>query len=455
MNGKVITNPDRLVKRLTRISKSAEHKWYLGKLDDTLRLLEQGENLLENFPGELSKEMKQLYSGLLAQKAVASSFQRNMHRSLEWANDALKIAEEIDDKYSLSRAIYAFGASYFFSGDLEQALKHFDRCIELTLEFVDVKNKPQFLADPLWAASRTAVDKGDVERAKEYFKQLEELNEQNKIQYHLINQCYLVVKALILKVSSRFRDRGMAEEYLKEIVENELIHATFRFFSLVDLCELLLNELHITNDVTIVNEIKLFVSKLMNIGQNRNYYYYLIKSYILRGKIALITFEMKEARRYFMQAQRIAERQGYNKMSLEIASLHEELMQQLEVWDYLKEINAPISKRMELARLSGDLNDFFRARMATTAQVSEKRVTVYKERKKCLVCMGEIEGFDNYICPQCDSIYCKNCAKALIELENACWSCEFPINKARPVKTLKQEEDSVDTIEKKDKKGKK
>ena len=79
--------------------------------------------------------------------------------------------------------------------------------------------------------------------------------------------------------------------------------------------------------------------------------------------------------------------------------------------------------------------------MSTTAQVSEKKVIVYKERKKCLVCLGDIEGFDNYICSKCDSIYCKKCAKALIEIENVCWSCESPIDKMKPVKYSKQEEE--------------
>jgi len=129
--------------------------------------------------------------------------------------------------------------------------------------------------------------------------------------------------------------------------------------------------------------------------------------------------------------------------------LHEELVQQSETWDYLKEINAPISKRMELARLSENLNDLIRVEMSTKAQVSEKKVTVYKERKMCLVCLGDIEGFENYICPKCDSIYCKKCAEALIEIENMCWSCESPIDKAKPVKILKQDEENLDIKNKK------
>ena len=65
---------------------------------------------------------------------------------------------------------------------------------------------------------------------------------------------------------------------------------------------------------------------------------------------------------------------------------------------------------------------------------------MYKERKMCLVCKGAIEGFNNYICPKCDSIYYEKCAQALIEIENMCWSCESPIDKSKPVKPYKEEE---------------
>ncbi|MFX1447815.1 MAG: hypothetical protein ACFFCG_06725, partial [Promethearchaeota archaeon] len=181
-----------------------------------------------------------------------------------------------------------------------------------------------------------------------------------------------------------------------------------------------------------------------------NNLYFLIEANIIRAKLALITFEINNARRFLTQAQRMAERHGYTKLAVEIAETHEELIKQSDNWDYLKKIDAPMSKRMELANLSQNLNELNRVQM-TTAQVSEKNVTIYRERKECLVCLGGIEGFDIYICPNCSSIYCKTCAKALIEMENVCWSCESPIDKAKPVKILKQrnENNKIDDRNKK------
>ena len=72
---------------------------------------------------------------------------------------------------------------------------------------------------------------------------------------------------------------------------------------------------------------------------------------------------------------------------------------------------------------------------------TEEEVTYFKEKKICLVCKGNIEGFNNYICPKCEVLYCENCARTLIDLENTCWVCESPLDKSKPIKPFKRKED--------------
>ncbi len=350
--------------------------------------------------------------------------------------------------------MYGYGRYYWLSGDLIQALKYFDRAIELGRD-IDHPERYMYFLSLIMMAIRVAVMKGDLEIAREYYKQVE-ISEEDKKKSLLTSlnhkRMYDMSKALILKSSNRFRDRAMAQELFKEIFEDENFLLNNRLLSLVDLCELLLIELRITNDLKIVDEIKPLITKLIEFAQLINSFYYFIEANILQAKLALINFEINNARRFLTQGQRMAERHGYTKLAVEITELHEEMMQKLETWSYLKETNAPVSKRMELARLSENLNDLIYVQMSTTAQVYEKKVTVYKERKQCLVCLGDIEGFENYICPNCDSIYCKKCAKALIEIENVCWSCESPLDKAKPVKFLKKEKEKVDNKNKKENK---
>ena len=77
-------------------------------------------------------------------------------------------------------------------------------------------------------------------------------------------------------------------------------------------------------------------------------------------------------------------------------------------------------------------------------KVTEEEVSVSKEKKICLVCKGKVMRFNNYICPVCETFYCEKCARALIDLENACWVCETPFDETKPSKPFKSKEEPID-----------
>ena len=68
------------------------------------------------------------------------------------------------------------------------------------------------------------------------------------------------------------------------------------------------------------------------------------------------------------------------------------------------------------------------------SEITEEEVSFSKEKKICLVCKGKISGFNIYVCPECEAIYCATCAKAIIDLENMCWACDCTIDESQPIK---------------------
>ncbi len=74
------------------------------------------------------------------------------------------------------------------------------------------------------------------------------------------------------------------------------------------------------------------------------------------------------------------------------------------------------------------------------ATLTEEEVVYYKEQEICLVCKGKAMGFNVYVCPKCKALYCRKCALALSDLENACWSCNGPIDHTKPVKSQETED---------------
>ena len=77
-------------------------------------------------------------------------------------------------------------------------------------------------------------------------------------------------------------------------------------------------------------------------------------------------------------------------------------------------------------------------------QITEEEISISKEKKNCLVCKGNVSGI-NYICTECGAFYCMKCSQAISNLENACWVCNVPIDKSKPVKSIKKVE--LDDIE--------
>jgi len=43
-------------------------------------------------------------------------------------------------------------------------------------------------------------------------------------------------------------------------------------------------------------------------------------------------------------------------------------------------------------------------------------------------------------------MYCEKCARALIDSENACWVCNLPMDKSKPSKPFKIEEEVIELI---------
>ena len=78
-------------------------------------------------------------------------------------------------------------------------------------------------------------------------------------------------------------------------------------------------------------------------------------------------------------------------------------------------------------------------------RITEEEVIFHKEKKICLVCKGKISRL-NYICPECNALYCTTCSEALSNLENACWVCNEPFDESKPSIPFKREVKDVEDI---------
>ncbi|KKL78604.1 hypothetical protein LCGC14_2023160, partial [marine sediment metagenome] len=405
---------------------------------------------LFNFKGELNRALKYAERSLTLAKesskkfysacslvviAIMYSDRGELDRSIRFFEQSLELWQEFNNKWGMAMVLHGLSVNYKMRGELDRALECIEQAIALNRELGDLSR----VANNHNSLIQILIDKGDLERAQISLHEMEQLNIQLKDKG--LNLVYLFDKALVLKKSPRIRNWSKAEEILKQLLEDEYVTYEVRYTALLTLCELLLTELRMTNDSEVLDELTKFIGQLLEIAEKSHSYMVLCETYLLQAKLSLLTFDIKKAQRFLTQAKQIAERFGLTQLTVKIAYENEDLLKKLDLWEKLKEEDAPMADRMELARLDEKIVKMIQKRHILTVQVSEEKVAISKEKKICLVCRGEVVRF-SYIC-DCGANYCGNCAQALTNLENVCWVCDVPIDYSKPVKPFKDESEHI------------
>ena len=367
-------------------------------------------------------------------------------RGLKIYKECLSIFKELDNKERMSEILNIIAETYRdFTEDNDRASEY----IEESLAVYSVDEDYIYLAGSrFYSAITIALKKGDLELAKKHFQDLEQINSQ--VKEKRIKVWYHISKALILKASPRFRDIVKAEKILRQIIAQEVFHFEHTPVALINLCDILLSEFRVTNNLELLNELEPLIMHLLSVAEKTQSHWIQVETYLFQAKLALLSYDMKKSRRFLTQAQQIAEKYNLNKLALEISSEHKNLIDHLELWEQLKDSEAPISERFKLAQVSEQVERMHRARVMIKTQIIEDKVAIHKEKKICLVCRGEVLRF-SYIC-ECGVMYCENCARAVSDLENVCWACEEPIDYSKPVKPFKDEMEKIKVEEKAKKK---
>ena len=443
MTQKEKTNTDKVIKKIKRLAGRAILKNATGKWNEVMELVEIGNELIRNFQENLPRELEEPHCSLLYSKSTVFLKRGLLGHYFKWINEYLTVAQKYGNKKHIALSTYMFAVHYWRSNDLDKALEHIENAIMLLEDCYhnDEYFQLYWLAEVYYHAIRILIEKKELEQAKIHLKRLEEIYELKNDP--LVNIAYQLSKANILKLSKRARDRVKAEELYQEVCKTEMRPDWTLTRALIGRCELLLIELKLTDEIEIIEEIKPLLEELIDLAQQTQSEITLLEAYVLQGKLSLLTFDIRIARRFLVQGQRIAERRGFKSIAEEIAHLHEDLKGNLDEWEDLKQEDASLSERIKLAGLSEKKNGQFGKIITNMEQVIEKKVTVYSELKTCVVCKGSAAGFNIYVCPQCSSIYCKWCAKAVVELENACWTCESPIDKTKPSQPFEKVEEKT------------
>ncbi|MFX0000412.1 MAG: tetratricopeptide repeat protein [Candidatus Hodarchaeota archaeon] len=435
-------------KALKQLEKSLKLREELGNKKEIIETLSYIGNVITFYKGnlELSLEFAERCKTLIEEVNTKSvrfplalnlinlgniQFQKGaFDHALNYYSDSIPILEELNDNEFLAAALSNISNIYFEQGEFERSLEIFKK----TYTIQEKVGNPWYIGINFLNLINNLVILGDISQAKSYLEKFEKFNSQ--IVNDFADKCYRFCSALILKTSTRTHNRAKSEELLKNFIEEDIV---FKTDALIQICDLYLTELRITNDLEILDDIQPYIDQLLDIAEKKQSYNILCETYLLQARIALLVFDIKKTRRLLIQAHQIAKRHNLRRLAQIILSEHEELIKQLDTWKRLKKMKAPISERIELSQLNNQIKRIVQKSLSISTQISEETVTVHKDKKICLVCKGEVLGF-SYIC-KCDAIYCENCARALSDIENVCWMCNTPIDRSKPIKSFQLDEE--------------
>ncbi|MFX1255713.1 MAG: tetratricopeptide repeat protein [Promethearchaeota archaeon] len=294
-------------------------------------------------------------SGIYAMKG-------ELDQALRYAQRSLQVSENLGNRQDAASALIIIAEIYRQRGALDQALG----CLERSLEFQQEIGNKINASESLFKLVSVAIEKNSLEQAQMYLQQLKQINdkENNKI----ISQRYRVAEALMLKTSIRSRNRAKAEEILEKVVEEEIVEHEVTVEALLNLCELLLIELRITNDPEVLDEIQPLVTRLLDIARRQHSHLLLIEIYLLKAKLALINLDLQETQHLLTQAQTTAEERCLERLALKISREKNLFEEQIEKWEHLIEHEGSISERLDLAQLEVLMTQIIRKRLTTTKE---------------------------------------------------------------------------------------
>jgi tetratricopeptide (TPR) repeat protein len=332
--------------------------------------------------------------------------QGEFDKSLEYLNRCIQHAKEIDYKAQVLNCYINFGLIYAFRGEVDLAIDYYDKALRIARE-IDYKfgiaaclnnlgdlyrkqslfnlaqetlEKSVKIFKELGVSGVTAIDclfhlaleEGDLKLAQKYLEQLKEIKDRSKFS----SMAYRVDKAVFLKTSPRSINRGKAEEILKHIVDGEIVDYEITLIALLHLCDLLLSELKNTGVLEIIDEIDPYLFKIHELAEKNHSYPLLAEVYIFQARLALVTFELKEARKLLTKAQSIADKYHINRLAIKISTEHDELLKQLNKWEEIKESNISLSERMELASVNEQMGRMIHNETLDPIEISDEEPVV-------------------------------------------------------------------------------
>ncbi|MFW9852959.1 MAG: tetratricopeptide repeat protein [Candidatus Thorarchaeota archaeon] len=355
----------------------------------TIHAIETGLSYAFIYKGELNRALRFIneqveyfdergdYEGLaiaLSQKGHINLKKGNLDEALKNYTNALehyKIKERLG---GIRASLIKIGRIFQMKGDYENTLHYFYESKKISEE---LKNNLS-LAFDYWILISCYLDMEDMEKATSYLQLLQKIDKE--IDHKSLKIYTKLSTALVLKKSENEQDRVKAKELLKSIIDEKNVEYEIIETTILNLCNLLLIELKISEDKDIIKQLKLFINKLQDVGIRELTYPLLVQTYWLQSQISLLELDVEKAQKLFMKTQIIAEEKDLELMARKISAEHDFLIGQLDLWEKFTSKLPSIVEILELTKIEDMLKQMLKRAVVLPSEVEtedEKPVIIF------------------------------------------------------------------------------
>ncbi|MCE7736864.1 MAG: tetratricopeptide repeat protein [Candidatus Heimdallarchaeota archaeon] len=359
-------------------------KWRLGEYDETIQECEFLINTLET--KDLNDSLKLSLASLYKIKGNVYSHLGEYFHTLSNHKVAATIYEELEDNHNLGLIYNNLGYSYLLMGEIILAEEYLLRSINL-----EDKIKQQDFARSLSNYGILLTQKGEYDLAHEHLHRAlliqRKINNRSEIAYTLfelitlaivmdnadesesllddlrsqfeqfpddyVSLMYELAEAIVKKNGKRFKSKLEAANLLNKIIEKPVVNCHLSVMAMKLLCEILLEELQIYENIEILKEINVIVSRLEEMGHKDGSSWVLNEALLLKSKLFLIENNVSDAIETLLNAQSIAEEKGLTQIAHHISNVYNDLKYQLAFWEELDMRNASLKERLDQSDIIG------------------------------------------------------------------------------------------------------
>jgi tetratricopeptide (TPR) repeat protein len=366
----------------------------LGELDKSLECLLSARDYFKKI-GHTAREINVLINIIGFYKS-----QGEYDKALSSLDTYYKLNAEMQDQHCLGIAHHWYGMLYSDKGELNQALEHYEKSLEILQNFKSLDT----LGHLYFSLGELHLKKGDLDKSLEYhllsleFKEKMQMGdklsqiasslkclidlylilEENELAIDyldrleilasetdnlIIESLYLLSKSVLLKFQGTPETIAESKHILSLLVNKKQIAHSITIDAILNLCELLLAELGITEDISLLMDTKAFILKLITIAAEQNLYPLLAQTYLLQAQLSLMEIKIEDAKYFLSKAQQIAEEQGLERLAIQISNEYDSILDKLDTWTDFT-MNLPrIAEKLELTHIELMLNQMIKKRL--------------------------------------------------------------------------------------------